>query len=327
MTMSVQNIPFGNAISVEVECYGTVDQRYNPKRDGSLGPGGIEVVFTAERNGTPVSIPNLDAVAGCRVDRWCGLHVHVDVRDLTHPEAASTYRNLLRASRALKNLVPPSRHNNQYCRWRSNLSGYTRYAAINFKAWYKFRTIEFRCQAGSTERSKIEAWAELCYQLVQWAKTAPSGTSLTWRSFLKVLSPEIRTWAVKRYAKLHRPTLGAELDVVLNGQYAGRLTRELRALGADLITTRAAVQPQVAAPRPSRVSILGYSTSQVLRRIGQLGLGPVFARRVLREAGATVQESTVRFMLRSGAEGTTQPIAPLSAEQLARYIATPMEVS
>jgi hypothetical protein len=182
--MQVSNIPRGQAIAVEIECYGTprtTDPDTKVGYDGSLSAGGVEVQIVGQRTDR-LELPDVSSIVGCTVDLRCGLHVHVDVRDLTFEQAEAVYLRLVRLQRHLKMLCPESRQQNRYCRWRrNNTSGYrrnSRYAAINFQAYYKYRTIEFRCQSGSADPEKITKWADLCWQLVQWARGEGRALSL-----------------------------------------------------------------------------------------------------------------------------------------------------
>lgn len=321
----LSQIPFGKAVSIEVECLGphpapSVD--YTAKRDGSLSYGGVEVVFTAEHPADgPVTFPSLDVLRNHKVDRSCGLHVHIDVRDLSTTEAQRVYERLQKCSAALKLLVPDSRLHNRYCMWRANAGRGSRYAAINFQSYYKFKTIEFRCQSGSTERTKIEMWSELCYQLVQWARNNERSSQMSWKGFLSILSPAVREWAVRRRVKLRWSSLMPDLEAFLAGRLVSAkasldtLTNEMGVgmLGVDqpLVTD---TPTRVRAPRSSN-RILGYSVSSVLRRMGQLGYTETQANVLLDHFGAEVQASTVRFMLRTGATQPTGSVAPLEMAQ------------
>lgn len=317
--MQVTQIQPGKAISVEVECYGTVPTNpgYSVKRDGSLSMGGIEVVFTGERSDDqPFTMPELDVVAGCTVDRTCGLHVHIDLRDETSRfTAANVYRSLTRFHSVLKMLVPDSRLNNRYCMWRSNALTNSRYCAINFKAYYKFRTIEFRCQSGSTDRVKIEKWAELCYQLVQWAKANPfdgNPSQMKWNAFLQILTPEIRNWAIMRRTKLRHRDLVSTVTAVLGGQETtDRQVLEL--VGRQPVRTRRAAR--VTASGRTSSHWWGYSVCSVLRAMGAIGIQEPTAIAAARRDGIQVQDSTIRFMLRMGERGEGRQ-APILAQVL-----------
>lgn len=323
--MNVLEIPAGQAVSVEVECIGVVEQstRYKVKRDASLSMGGIEVVMTTQRpqNGQ-VSFPDLDDVRHCSIDRTCGLHVHIDVRDLSRMQAIEVYKRLVLLTPVLKMLVPVSRHNNRYCRWRSNISG-SRYSAINFQSFYKFQTIEFRCQSGSTERKKIEMWAELCYQMVQWARTADRTTRLTWKAFMQILTPELREWVIRRRVKLHTPHLRQALNVALAGGVVSTAERTaLKALCVDMVRRDGIISTVTNRAERTVRTRRRNSSSSLLRRMGQLGVTQEQAEYAMSLMGVSIQPSTIRFMLRAGAEGRPGSVANLTAEEV-RVMYTP----
>lgn len=324
--MRVSQITPGRAVSVEVECIGEVPPspagEYQTKFDGSLSYGGIEVVCTTARGDEPVSIPALDAVAHCKVDRTCGLHVHVDVRDLDLDQAKAVYRRLIRLQSVLKQLVPPSRRRNRYCRWRSNLAGGTRYTAINFRSYSKFKTIEFRCQSGTTNREKIETWAEICYQLVQWARSeaADGAYAVQWRQFIKLLPASLRAWAIKRRVRLYMQDVMPQVEAILGGETAyAKDNAVLKSLGIDIVLGRQA-RCRASVPTQGRGRLFGYSPSAVLRRLGQLGFTEAGAAAVLEANQVSVQPSTIRFMLRAGARGQGA-MAPVEAIPGGAYVA------
>ena len=199
-----------DSLEVEVKC------------DGSLAQGGREVcavTWTTRPDGRLMGLHGLK-LSG-RVDKSCGLHVHVDARHLGKNgllDAAATYDKLMELSKHLKALCPPSRRSNKYCQWRNNRIGSAtferpsnglRYAAINFEAFAEHGTIEFRCQAGSINVHKIEMWALLCQHLLNWC-ARPENT-ITWAlnkfaGFLRILPQELRVWAYLREQKLSDPS-------------------------------------------------------------------------------------------------------------------------
>lgn len=178
----------GQLVSVEFEYYpteGREDALSNRLglgemvTDGSLGSRGREWRQMAHRSqfGFPTlrSLGRLDG----RHDSFCGLHVHVDARTGLAPsekerqQAARIYSWIVQLYPLLKKLVPESRRSNQYCKWINNLDdSSSRYAAVNFHSYDKHRTIEFRCQEGSTDGLFAEQWAAFCWAVVDIAKRA-----------------------------------------------------------------------------------------------------------------------------------------------------------
>jgi hypothetical protein len=97
---------------------------------------------------------------GCKVDKSCGLHVHLDARN---DSAKDMFDRLLLQQKALFGLVPASRRNNQYCGYTSSKDwrGNCRYKAINSLAYSRYKTIEVRLHSGTIDSEKILNWAWL----------------------------------------------------------------------------------------------------------------------------------------------------------------------
>jgi len=94
---------------------------------------------------------------GCKVDKSCGLHVHLDSR---FDDPKKIFENLLDQQAAIFDLVPKSRRDNQYCRYTKKgdyLRG-ERYKSINSCAYNKYKTIEVRLHGGTIEAEKINNW-------------------------------------------------------------------------------------------------------------------------------------------------------------------------
>lgn len=163
------------------------------KTDGSINVGDTdEQCFTVEFCilSTRQDRSNLKAVCDllseldARVNRSCGLHVHLDVRDLLkvvntregRPNSVPQYeyreprKAMTRAYRLkhalplLTQMVPPSRRNNTFCRLEISKNG-DRYCAINTTAIEKFGTIEVRLHSGTTSFKKISNWIDFLYLL------------------------------------------------------------------------------------------------------------------------------------------------------------------
>ncbi len=141
-----------------------------------------------------------------RINRTCGLHVHVDARHLGTNGLLSpglTYDRLTGFYPFLKSLCPRSRRTNSFCRWVNNRLQGARYAAINWHAFDKHGTIEFRCQGGSIDVLKIESWALLCQYLLAFAANPFSVIPSTWGKFTAILPEPLRTWAILRKLDLY----------------------------------------------------------------------------------------------------------------------------
>jgi hypothetical protein len=212
----------GQLIGVEIEYYpkNNIEPKTNALTnvcgDGSLDSGGIEI----RRLTWASSTGRLDGLLSLKlngtVNKRCGLHIHIDVRHLQEPllngallSPVKTYERLISLYPMLKKLVPKSRHNNQFCRWRNNCTSsescdFTdRYCAINFKSYEEHGTIEFRLQSGSTNIVKIESWALLCQFLTHWCANPINSIPTTWTSFLAIIPEPLRSWCILRNQKLY----------------------------------------------------------------------------------------------------------------------------
>lgn len=157
------------------------------KPDGSVEPYGKSLELVAPTlPGTEESFEQVRKVVaylssnGYDVNRSCGYHVHIATQDLTPAEqAAVAYRyHLLRND--INAVLPPSRHNGNYCGALNNhavekvkqaLNGTTavwthgeRRVAVNLEHATKDRSsrrIEFRQHSGTLNIGKILGWYRL----------------------------------------------------------------------------------------------------------------------------------------------------------------------
>lgn len=133
--------------------------------------------------------------AGCRalaaltprVDRTCGLHVHVDCSDFTWEELQRLVSLWARYEPFFYSMVPPSRRSNRYCQplrrhspeatdsgqWtatqqllaasteatvRSATARVARESGLNITGWFRHGRIEFRLHSGTVDYDKIRNW-------------------------------------------------------------------------------------------------------------------------------------------------------------------------
>lgn len=160
-------------------------------------PGGLVTGFEAV---SPVLQENqfnqIDAMCralsaiGARVNRTCGLHVHIGANSLsldTMKRLAILYAEV---EPWLDSLLPPSRRESQniYCTSVKNqlvlqkvldatnvagiangIANGSRYVKLSFSSYWRHGTIEFRHHSGTIDAEKIKHWAWLCSQLVATA--------------------------------------------------------------------------------------------------------------------------------------------------------------
>jgi hypothetical protein len=109
---------------------------------------------------------NGDPEVSARVNKTCGLHVHLDVREWRNDFNALSdkYARLISVQGILYSMQPQSRQDNTYCKKtksRSIVRGASRYQGINAQSIWKYTTIETRLHAGTTDYTKITNWVDL----------------------------------------------------------------------------------------------------------------------------------------------------------------------
>ena len=96
-----------------------------------------------------------------KVNKTCGLHVHLDARTLDKKTLRQKARNFGKSLGVLKLMVPESRRINTYCQMGvSKLNG-TRYYAVNLTSYSKYKTLEVRLHSGTTNFEKIYNWCTI----------------------------------------------------------------------------------------------------------------------------------------------------------------------
>ena len=130
------------------------------------------------------AINSLDAV-GAKVNRTCGLHVHIGVEKLTGEQYVNIFKNYQKLEKLIDSFMAESRRGN--CRWARSLQGYDfsnchgvsdvvtildwdRYRKVNPMSYSCHKTVEFRQHQGSTNFEKISMWVKFCAKLVGWSR-------------------------------------------------------------------------------------------------------------------------------------------------------------
>lgn len=97
-----------------------------------------------------------------KCNRTCGLHVHFDMRTRTETEVLKIAKRTDKWLNALQELVPASRRAQHYCKFGISASGNDRYRAVNFAAFFKYKTLEIRLHSATFDYAKILSWIRLC---------------------------------------------------------------------------------------------------------------------------------------------------------------------
>lgn len=120
--------------------------------------------------------------AGARVNRSCGLHVHIDAAGMAPDHAYRVALNYYRLRGVINAGLAPSRRANWYCAvvcpqnaamnsWALLARGGNRYEAVNFQAYRRHTTLEFRQHQGTVNFAKIRRWVLFLQSLVEWSAT------------------------------------------------------------------------------------------------------------------------------------------------------------
>lgn len=120
--------------------------------------------------------------AGGRVNKSCGLHVHLDFSERDAAHAQRIGHNYYMLELLIVSSLAPSRAANRYCMIDAvpavsehpaslgELLGRGRYCAVNYCAIARHGTIEFRQHQGSLNFAKIRKWIMFLQSLVDWSK-------------------------------------------------------------------------------------------------------------------------------------------------------------
>jgi hypothetical protein len=142
-------------------------------------------------------------MAGARINKTCGLHVHHDAQDFETAEFKNLIKIYIRFESVIDSLVSKSRreNNNRYCRGLShiNIKDVTkateyfqlynllesRYRKLNIFSYATHGTVEFRQHQGTIEYEKIANWVKLTQAMVERAaaRTVNEGKTNTWEHF------------------------------------------------------------------------------------------------------------------------------------------------
>lgn len=108
------------------------------------------------------TLTKLLRVLDMKCNKSCGLHVHFDMRSRTESEVLKIAKRTDKWMKALQELVPVSRRDQHYCKFGISASGNDRYRAVNFAAYFKYKTLEIRLHSATFDYAKILSWIRLC---------------------------------------------------------------------------------------------------------------------------------------------------------------------
>lgn len=176
-------VKINNISGVTIKSDGSIEQ------DSNCYPVECTIVFQ-RLNPEPLrKLCQLLNDLGTRVNKTCGLHVHLDIRDLAlnKNEIRKRGRRLKNSLEVLKQLIPKSRIGNTFCKlgmsqMRRNSD---RYYAVNMTSVLKHKTIEIRLHSGTTDFNKIYSWVSLLYNIsrcnkLSQPKIKPTTLDMLW---------------------------------------------------------------------------------------------------------------------------------------------------
>lgn len=165
--------------------------------DGSLRNGGMEIVFREPYKGDTVKAALYDAEKGtakCLFTYRCGLHVHIDCRDLTTAQLRSFVLLYILFEPILLPLCGEGREESNFAvpvgsnsALMAALGGrvsierlagagrddYGRYSALNLQAYARYGSLEFRSMQGTGNAKDILNWIEILLSIKDFARKRP----------------------------------------------------------------------------------------------------------------------------------------------------------
>lgn len=161
--------------------------------------------------------------AGAKVNKSCGVHVHLDASDLQLEHWKNLYINYIGLERLIDEWMPVSRraNNNIYCKSfdgcdianiesANNLeeieigtTNQNRYFKLNTRSFWVHGTVEFRQHGGTIDFEKISNWVYFLARLVDYSKHGRVADA-TWDS-LNAFLPEENL----NYFRYRKQTLAA----------------------------------------------------------------------------------------------------------------------
>lgn len=215
---------YDRAVGVEIECFGEVSRKALvdalPLWAGVTSDGSISAtegqahevrVLLVRRELEPrlFRLCKRLEVLGLKVNRSCGLHVHLDQRGQTEAQVEKRAKIMDAWLSALQELVPASRRENSYCRFGTSWKD--RYRAVNLCAFSAHKTLEVRLHSGTTDYTKILAWVRLLELLAALRSKPKPGGCVAVLEQLPLAAHDLAYWR-SRHAALNPHLYGANVQ-------------------------------------------------------------------------------------------------------------------
>lgn len=167
------------------------DLKWKVMSDSSISGEGCEIVSPILRNEAGLAeitrVSNALIAAGAKINKSCGLHVHVGADDLSVTAVRNIVESYENNATLIASFLSPSRRNNTYCQnygsydrshfancatieAMSQVAG-SRYYAVNLQSYGRHGTVEFRQHQGTVEHEKINNWVRFAVALADFAKS------------------------------------------------------------------------------------------------------------------------------------------------------------
>ena len=185
-------IPRSKSISMLKKELKTKSKYIKAKGDGSLDDyKGIEIitgVYCGKRGFNLLKLLCSKFKGLYSADRKCGLHIHLDTRDLTREDLINLHYIYKKIEPYFIYYVRKDRINNSYCKPLNkigkgeyidkdgktidNYSPDDRYRAVNFHSLKEHGTIEIRLMEGNIDYEKIKEWLMFHMCVISYVKKA-----------------------------------------------------------------------------------------------------------------------------------------------------------
>lgn len=271
--------------------YGSVGDYWNVTEDGSLRNGGLEFVsFPVYGNHIPAAVNYLlqaieEYAPDAQCSHRCGIHVHINARDLNPIQVLSWMVLALLYERTLFRMSG-NRNKNIFCvpleDWYENLKNAFlllstednfsiflelarghKYSNINCKPLFEHGTIEFRSMKTTRNAADILSWAAILISIKEFVENIDTPDK-----FIEYLTKLCTLKSDSDFQQLNREVFG-DKEPIINQFYSAKdlkgtlsIVKELACIYKNSINTKKEVKIQDAATM----------TSEIFDEAGQRGI-------------------------------------------------------
>ena len=177
--------------------------------DGSCSSEAVSPILSGEEGLTEVrAVARALSSGGARINHDCGLHVHVDARDLSVKDIKNVVERYHAFESTIDTFMPRSRRgdSNEYCLPMSTTVDNSQYdditnfndissfyferqVKVNILSYQRHKSIEFRHHSGTLNGDKIVNWIKFCVNFVEQSREENMYTESTVTSTVPTVSP------------------------------------------------------------------------------------------------------------------------------------------